>query len=60
VAGGWRRPHNEELHNLYTIPSIIRLIKSGWWKGGACFAHGRNKKYIQNFGWKTWREENAW
>jgi hypothetical protein len=27
VAGGWRRLHNEELHNLYDSPSIIRLIK---------------------------------
>jgi hypothetical protein len=22
VAGGWRRLHNEELHNLYTSPNI--------------------------------------
>jgi hypothetical protein len=28
VAGGWRRLHNEELHNLYTSPNIIRVIKS--------------------------------
>jgi hypothetical protein len=28
VAGGWRRLHNEELHNLYTSPDIIRVIKS--------------------------------
>jgi hypothetical protein len=28
VAGGWRRPHNEELHNLYASPNIIREIKS--------------------------------
>jgi hypothetical protein len=27
VTGGWRKLHNEELHNLY-LPSIIRLIKS--------------------------------
>jgi hypothetical protein len=27
-VGGWRRLHNEELHNLYTSPSIIRVIKS--------------------------------
>jgi hypothetical protein len=25
---GWRKQHNEELHNLYSSPSIIRLIKS--------------------------------
>jgi hypothetical protein len=29
VAVGWRRLHNEELHNLYASPSIIKLgIKS--------------------------------
>jgi hypothetical protein len=24
VAGGWRKLHNEELHNLYTSLNIIR------------------------------------
>jgi hypothetical protein len=28
VAGGWRRHHNEELHNLDASPYIIRVIKS--------------------------------
>jgi hypothetical protein len=28
VAGGWRRLHNKELHNLHASPSIIRAIKS--------------------------------
>jgi hypothetical protein len=28
VMGGWRKLHNEELHNLYSSPSIIRIIKS--------------------------------
>jgi hypothetical protein len=29
VTGGWRKLHNEELHSLYSSPSIIRMIKSG-------------------------------
>jgi hypothetical protein len=29
VAGGWRRLHNDELHNLYPSPNVIRVIKSG-------------------------------
>jgi hypothetical protein len=28
MTGGWRKLHNEELHNLYSSPSIIRKIKS--------------------------------
>jgi hypothetical protein len=26
--GQWRRPHNEELNDLYSSPNIIRVIKS--------------------------------
>jgi hypothetical protein len=28
VTGGWRKLHNEDLHKLYSSPSIIRMIKS--------------------------------
>jgi hypothetical protein len=28
VTGDWRRLHNEELHNLYSLPCIIRMIRS--------------------------------
>jgi hypothetical protein len=28
MAGGWRRLHNEELHNLYASPTITRVMKS--------------------------------
>jgi hypothetical protein len=28
VAGGWRRLHNEKLHNLYTSSNIIKVVKS--------------------------------
>jgi hypothetical protein len=27
VMGGWTKLHNEELHDLYSSPSIIRIIK---------------------------------
>jgi hypothetical protein len=27
VTGGWRKLHNEELHNLYTSPNVIRIIR---------------------------------
>jgi hypothetical protein len=28
VIGGWRKLHNEEFHNFYSSPSIIRMIVS--------------------------------
>jgi hypothetical protein len=35
VTGGWRKLHDEGLHNLYSLPSIIRTTKSSWmrWAG---------------------------
>jgi hypothetical protein len=44
VTRGWRKLHNEELHGLYSSPSIIRVIKArrmswagmwrAWGRGG--------------------------
>jgi hypothetical protein len=27
VTGEWRKHHNEELHDLYSLPNIVRVIK---------------------------------
>jgi hypothetical protein len=29
VTGGWRKLHNEELHNLYSSRSITRMTSQG-------------------------------
>jgi hypothetical protein len=45
VIGDWRKLHNEELHNLYCSPSIIRMIKSSrikWAGHVACMGEKRN------------------
>jgi hypothetical protein len=49
VVGGWRKLHNEELHNLYTSPSIIRMIKSRR-MDGACSTNGREPERIYDIG----------
>jgi hypothetical protein len=28
MTGGWRKLHNEELHNLHSSPSIVKIMKS--------------------------------
>jgi hypothetical protein len=28
VTGGWRKLHNEELSDLYSLPNIVRVVKS--------------------------------
>jgi hypothetical protein len=41
VTGEWRKLHNEDLHDFYSSPSIIRIIKSKEDEmGGACSANG--------------------
>jgi hypothetical protein len=44
VTGGWRKLHNEDLHNLYSSPSIIRMIRSRRmrWAGHVVHMEKRN------------------
>jgi hypothetical protein len=47
VAGGWRRLHNDEHHNLYASPNIIRVIIIKEDEiGRSCSMHGRDVKCI--------------
>jgi hypothetical protein len=50
VTGGWRKLHNEELHDLYSSPSIVRVIKA---RRMRCGAHGGGEGCIQHFGWEA-------
>jgi len=49
LAGGWRRLHNEGLHNLYASPNIIRVIKS---KRMRCAGHVARMEEMRDFGRK--------
>jgi hypothetical protein len=56
VIGGWRKLHNEELHNLNFSPSIIRMMKSRSmrWAGNVA-TMGRRELHI-GFWWKARRK----
>jgi hypothetical protein len=45
VMGDWRKLHNEELHKLYSLPNIIRMIKSRR-MGRACSTNGGEEECV--------------
>jgi hypothetical protein len=46
VMGGWGKLHNEELHNLYSSPSIIRIITSRRMRWAGHVARMREKRNV--------------
>jgi hypothetical protein len=55
--GGWRKLHNEELHNLHSSPNIIRMIKSGRIRLAGHVAHMGEKGRI-GFWWEVQKERD--
>jgi len=45
VAGGWKRLHSEEFHELYASPNNIRVINSKWIR---CAEHVTCMEEMQN------------
>jgi hypothetical protein len=45
VKGGWRKLHNKKIHDLYSSPSIITMIKSRRmrWEGACCPNGGKEE-----------------
>jgi hypothetical protein len=57
VTGEWRELHNEELDDLYSSPSIIRIIKARRmrWAGNAALMGKRRRRRI-DFWWERHSE----
>jgi hypothetical protein len=61
VTGEWRMLHNEELHNFYSSPDIIRQIKSRRmrWTAHVARVGEERKLYVQGFGGQARRKETT-
>jgi hypothetical protein len=58
VTGDWRKLHNEELHNLYSLPNIIRMIKSRRMRWAGHVARmGRSRIHI-GYWWESRKDNN--
>jgi hypothetical protein len=57
VRGRWRKLQNEELHNLYYTPSIIRMIKSRKMTEAGHVARMRRGMHME-YWWQSQKETN--
>jgi hypothetical protein len=46
VTGGWRKLHDDELHNLYSSPKIVRMIKRRRMRWAGHVARKGAKMYV--------------
>jgi hypothetical protein len=58
VTGGWRKLHDEELHNLYYSPSIIRKINSSRMRWTGNVAQIRERRNVLGFWWERQKERD--
>jgi hypothetical protein len=60
VTGEWRKLHNEELHNLYSSPDIIRQIKSWRMRWAGHVARMGEERKCTRFWWESPKERDHW
>jgi hypothetical protein len=58
VTEKWRKLHNEELHNLYSSPDIIRQIKSRRMGGRGMWHAWERRENCTMFGWESPKERD--
>jgi hypothetical protein len=58
VTGEWRKLHNEELHDLYSSPSTIRIIKSRRMRRASHVVRMGGTGTLIDYWWESQRERD--
>jgi hypothetical protein len=57
MVGGWRNLHNEELHNLYSSTSIIKMTKIRRMRWAGYVAWWGRRGMLIEYWWKSQKEK---
>jgi hypothetical protein len=58
VTSEWRKLYNKELHDLYSSPSIIRIIKSRRMRWARHAARMGSRRMLMGYWWESQRERD--
>jgi hypothetical protein len=59
VTGEWRKLHNEELRDLYSSPSIIRIMKSRRMRWAGMLLEWGRRGMLIGYWWESQKERTA-
>jgi hypothetical protein len=57
MKGDWRKLHNEELHNLYSSPRIIRMIKARRMRWAGHIARMVRRRMHVGYWWESQKRQ---
>jgi hypothetical protein len=60
VTEDWRKLHDEDLHNLYSSPSTIRVTKSRRMRWAGHIARMGKRGMLIGYWWKSQKERDHW